>query len=134
MTDYGKLHTDSYQRANERGDKNVGHILKNQKALRQTLAQLTKDTRGYEEVLSNLNGSSIAQLERAYRALKREVRNTNPALDEFASKQKQLKLLQDRIQALNGQARQTESIFARVSDRFNRYFGMVSAGIASGTR
>ena len=78
------------KRANERGDKNVGHILKNQKALRQTLAQLTKDTRGYEEVLSNLNGSSIAQLERAYRALKREVRNTNPALDEFASKQKQL--------------------------------------------
>ena len=121
------------KRANERGDKNVGHILKNQKALRQTLAQLTKDTRGYEEVLSNLNGSSIAQLERAYRALKREVRNTNPALDEFASKQKQLKLLQDRIQALNGQARQTESIFARVSDRFNRYFGMVSAGIASVT-
>lgn len=121
------------KRANERGDKNVGHILKNQKALRQTLAQLTKDTRGYEEVLSNLNGSSIAQLERAYRALRREVRNTNPALDEFASKQKQLKLLQDRIQALNGQARQTESIFARVSDRFNRYFGMVSAGIASVT-
>lgn len=121
------------KRANERGDKNVGHILKNQKALRQTLAQLTKDTRGYEEVLSNLNGSSIAQLERAYRALKREVRNTNPALDEFASKQKQLKLLQDRIQALNGQARQTESIFARVSDRFNRYFGVVSAGIASVT-
>lgn len=121
------------KRANERGDKNVGHILKNQKALRQTLAQLTKDTRGYEEVLSNLNGSSIAQLERAYRALKREVRNTSPALEEFAAKQKQMKVLQDRIQALNGQARQTESIFTRVSDRFNRYFGVVSAGIASVT-
>lgn len=121
------------KRANERGDKNVGHILKNQKALRQTLAQLTKDTRGYEEVLSNLNGSSIAELEKAYRALRREVRNTSPALEEFAAKQKQMKVLQDRIQALNGQARQTESIFTRISDRFNRYFGVVSAGIASVT-
>ena len=121
------------KRANERGDKNVDHILKNRKALQNTLAQLTKDTRGYEKVLSNLNGSSIAELERAYRALRREVRNTSPALEEFAAKQKQMKALQDRIQALNGQARQTESIFTRVSDRFNRYFGVVSAGIASVT-
>lgn len=121
------------KRANERGDKNVDHILKNRKALQNTLAQLTKDTRGYEKVLSNLNGSSIAELERAYRALRREVRNTSPALEEFAAKQKQMKVLQDRIQALNGQARQTESIFTRVSDRFNRYFGVVSAGIASVT-
>lgn len=121
------------KRANERGDKNVDHILKNRKALQNTLAQLTKDTRGYEKVLSNLNGSSIAELEKAYRALRREVRNTSPALEEFAAKQKQMKLLQDRIQALNGQARQTESIFTRMSDRFNRYFGVVSAGIASVT-
>ena len=121
------------KRANERGDKNVDHILKNRKALQNTLAQLTKDTRGYEKVLSNLNGSSIAELEKAYRALRREVRNTSPALEEFAAKQKQMKLLQDRIQALNGQARQTESVFTRVSDRFNRYFGVVSAGIASVT-
>lgn len=121
------------KRANERGDKNVDHILKNRKALQNTLTQLTKDTRGYEKVLSNLNGSSIAELEKAYRALRREVRNTSPALEEFAAKQKQMKVLQDRIQALNGQARQTESIFTRVSDRFNRYFGVVSAGIASVT-
>lgn len=119
------------KRAKATGDSSLAQLQKQRRSFKQTLNQLTQDTRSYEKVLSNLNGSSIAQLERAYRELRREVRNTNPALDEFASKQKQLKLLQDRIQALNGQARQTESIFARVSDRFNRYFGMVSAGIAS---
>lgn len=119
------------KRAKASGDSSLAQLQKQRRSFQQTLNQLTQDTRGYEKVLSNINGSSIAQLERAYRALKREVRNTSPALEEFANKQKQLKLLQDRIQALNSQARQTESIFARVSDRFNRYFGMVSAGIAS---
>lgn len=121
------------KRAKATGDSSLAQLQKQRRSFKQTLNQLTQDTRSYEKVLNNLNGSSIAQLERAYRALRREVRNTSPALDEFASKQKQLKLLHDRIQALNGQARQTESIFARVSDRFNRYFGMVSAGIASVT-
>lgn len=121
------------KRAKATGDSSLAQLQKQRRSFKQTLNQLTQDTRSYEKVLNNLNGSSIAQLERAYRELRREVRNTSPALDEFASKQKQLKLLQDRIQALNGQARQTESIFARVSDRFNRYFGMVSAGIASVT-
>lgn len=120
-------------KANAAGDKNVAQLQKQRKSLQQTLTQLTKDTRGYEQVLKNLNGSSISQLEKAYRALRREVRNTNPALEEFASKRKQLKLLQDRIKELNGQASQTETIFTRLSDRFNRYFGVVSAGIASVT-
>lgn len=120
-------------KANAAGDKNVDKLQKQRKSLQQTLTQLTKDTRGYEQVLKNLNGSSISQLEKAYRALRREVRNTNPELDEFASKRKQLKLLQDRIKELNGQASQTETIFTRLSDRFNRYFGVVSAGIASVT-
>lgn len=121
------------KRAKATGDSSLAQLQKQRRSFKQTLNQLTQDTRGYEKVLSNLNGSSIAELERAYRALRREVRNTSPALEEFAAKQKQMKLLQDRIQALNGQARQTESIFTRISDRFNRYFGVVSAGIASVT-
>lgn len=121
------------KRAKATGDSSLAQLQKQRRSFKQTLNQLTQDTRGYEKVLSNLNGSSIAELEKAYRALRREVRNTSPALEEFAAKQKQMKVLQDRIQALNGQARQTESIFTRVSDRFNRYFGVVSAGIASVT-
>lgn len=121
------------EKANAAGDKNVDKLQRQRKSLQQTLTQLTKDTRGYEDVLKNLNGSTISQLEKAFRALKREVRNTNPELEEFANKRKQLKLLQDRIKELNGQAAQTESIFTRMSDKFNRYFGVVSAGIASVT-
>ena len=121
------------KRAKATGDSSLAQLQKQRRSFKQTLNQLTQDTRGYEKVLSNLNGSSIAELEKAYRALRREVRNTSPALEEFAAKQKQMKVLQDRIQALNGQARQTESIFTRISDRFNRYFGVVSAGIASVT-
>lgn len=121
------------KRAKATGDSSLAQLQKQRRSFKQTLNQLTQDTRGYEKVLSNLNGSSIAELEKAYRALRREVRNTSPALEEFAAKQKQMKVLQDRIQALNGQARQTESIFTRISDRFNRYFGVVTAGIASVT-
>lgn len=121
------------KRAKATGDSSLAQLQKQRRSFKQTLNQLTQDTRGYEKVLNNLNGSSIAELEKAYRALRREVRNTSPALEEFAAKQKQMKVLQDRIQALNGQARQTESTFTRISDRFNRYFGVVSAGIASVT-
>lgn len=121
------------RQANARGDRDADQMIRKRKALQKTLQQLTSDTRKYNEVTRNLNGATITQLEKAYRSLRREIRNTPPDVQAFVDKSRQLEVIRRRIAQLNGQVAQTGTLFSRMSDRFNRYFGVVSTAIASVT-
>ncbi len=96
--------------------------------------QITKvETKKFADILKNVNGSSLKELEGAAKQLKNEIRKLTPGTQEFVEKSKQLKEVNTRIvQLRNGfkgvveeQQRATLSLRG-VVDGFNKYWGFIT--------
>lgn len=103
------------------------------KSINSTVRQLKQQTYDYNNVLKNINTSSINTLEKAAKALKNELRQLTPGTQEFINKSKQLDQVRGRLDQLNGRVRETHSWFSRAGNTFNKYFGIATAAIASVT-
>ena len=103
------------------------------KSINSTVRQLKQQTYDYNNVLKNINTSSITTLEKAAKALKNELRQLTPGTQEFINKSKQLDQVRGRLDQLNGRVRETHSWFSRAGNTFNKYFGIATAAIASVT-
>lgn len=103
--------------------------------------QAKRSTWDLQQVMKNLNGTNLKDLERAQRQLTNEVRNATRATLEdkkaLQEKTRQLQLIKTEIQKVKvetGLASSTnKSLFSSMSDGFNKYFGIVTAFAASFT-
>lgn len=112
-------------------DTKVRQIDKELKSIENTQRSIRKQTFDYNNILKNLNSSTIKDLEKSSKALKNEIRQLTPETEAFIQKTKQLEQVTSRLDQLNGRYRETHSWLSRTGDKFNKYFGLVTAGIAS---
>lgn len=106
-------------------------LQKNLDDSRQALQKLHKDTKDFSQILNNINGASLKELNRLARSLKNELQSLAPNTKEFVEKSKQLQQVNSRIQQINTSMRATNSIMSRLSDSFNKYWGMATTAAAS---
>jgi len=97
-----------------------------------------KETKKFADILKNINGASLKELNSAAKQLRSEINKLTPGTQEFVNKTKQLQQVNTRIKQLTKEfkvlveeeKRATFSLKG-LADRFNKYFGMVTAGVAA---
>lgn len=80
-------------------------------ALEKSQRAINEDTKKYERILKDLNGSNLNDLQFAARKLNQEVRRLKPGTEEFVAASKKLKEVRTRMKEIEGQSRQTQSLF-----------------------
>ena len=103
--------------------------------------QITRrETKKFADVMKNINGASLKELRSAAKQLQSEINKLTPGTQAFIEKSKQLQQVNTRIRQLTNEFKGlvTEEKAATFSlkglaDGFNKYFGMVTAGIAAVT-
>lgn len=95
------------------------------------IRNVRRETFDYEKVLRNLNGASLNDLKKALRTVEiqlTKMSRTDPGYQRMAN---QAKLLRTEINQVNQTMRGQQSTMGSVAGAFNKYFSMVTAGIAS---
>lgn len=123
---------DLKRKAEEAGD------VQGYKKISAELGKAQREAKSYEKqlqdvdrVLKNLSGASINELRKAQQALTLQTNKLGRETAEYAAKSKQLKQVKDEIARINAETRATTSGFSQMANGFNKYFSMVTAGIAS---
>lgn len=80
-------------------------------ALEKSQRAINEDTKKYERILKDLNGSNLNDLQFAARKLNQEVRRLKPGTEEFVAASKKLKEVRTRMKEIESQSRQTQSVF-----------------------
>jgi TP901 family phage tail tape measure protein len=103
------------------------------KKLTREANRLQREVIDVNDVLKNLSGASINQLNGAMRRLNAEMRNMSRNDPGFAKKEKQAAKLRAELDKATGRARAHSNGLGKLADSFNRYFGMATAAVATFT-
>lgn len=125
-------------------ENDLGGFRQKEKELRLVQTQmknLKKETFDVERVLSRLNGSSFNDLTKAQRQLnselKRMSKNTQEELNLYNQKIAKLKQIDTQLGKVKNEMhavdRAQNNWLSRGADQFNKYFGVVTAGVAAFT-
>lgn len=103
--------------------------------------QITRrETKKFADVMKNINGASLKELRSAAKQLQSEINKLTPGTHAFIAKSKQLQEVNTRIRQLTNEfkglvveEKQATFSLKGLADGFNKYFGMVTAGIAAVT-
>ena len=134
---YEQAAADAYQA----GDKALGDkMTKNAERLRKEFSVAKKEMKDFGDFMKSLNSKTLNELKSAAKQLERQIRNLTPASEDYIKKSEQLRQVNTRIKELQGsfkglveeEKRATFSLKG-LADGFNKYFGMVTAGIAAVT-
>ena len=97
-----------------------------------------RETKKFADVMKNINGASLKELNSAAKQLRSEINKLTPGTQEFITKSKQLQEVNTRINQLKGsfkglvaEEKAATVSLKGLSEGFNRYFGMITAGIAA---
>jgi TP901 family phage tail tape measure protein len=101
------------------------------KATDNAMRNIRQTTYDYNQVLKNLNGSSLNDLQKTAKLLRNEMKLLGGDTKEFAEKSKQLDVVSNRINQLNGRTKETHSWLSRAGNSFNKYWGLATTAIAS---
>lgn len=111
---------------------------KEAKRVKKTLDEVTRQTKTFEDVLKNINSASLKDLKTAAKDLRAQISKLNPDTKEFVEKSKQLQQVNTRVKSLEDafrgvvvEEKQATLSLKGLADGFNKYFGMVTAGIAA---
>jgi len=122
--------------ANEAGDgKAFTKLSKELKETQKEMKQLAKDSFDLKKVLDNLSGSSMKDLAKAKKELDKQlgsptiVRNSK----EWKELSGQLKAVKSEMANLNNENKAGESGLSRMANGFNKYFAVITAGLAAVT-
>jgi TP901 family phage tail tape measure protein len=113
--------------------KKLAALQKDHKTLEATQKNVTKATYDYSNVLKNLNGSTLRELEKAKKALRAQLQHLTPETQKYINTAKQVQQVDSRIRQLNGALREQQSGWSRLATTFNRYATMLGVSIASFT-
>ncbi|MCR5037847.1 MAG: phage tail tape measure protein [Bacteroidales bacterium] len=99
-----------------------------------------RETKKFADVMNNINGATLKELNSAAKQLKGEINKLTPGTQAFIDKSKQLQQVNTRITQLRGsfkglveEEKQATFSLKGLADGFNKYFGMVTAGVAAVT-
>lgn len=122
----------------EQGKKDTAGYKKQQKDLEQTSKQYgayqfkIKET---ERVLKNLSGATYKELDAVRKVLRRELQEASRGTDDYTRKLKLYNNVQKEVtlaqKEMNGQYGRQPSAMSKMTDGFNKYFGIATAFIAS---
>jgi TP901 family phage tail tape measure protein len=105
------------------------------KLINQQMRQLKAETFNVAQVMKNLNGTNLNDLQRSQRAITAELSKMSRGTSEYVAKSKQLQLVQAEIRKvkneMNGMSASQAGFFSRLTDGFNKYFGIVTTLAAS---
>lgn len=97
-----------------------------------------RETKKFADVMKNINGASMKELRSAAKQLQSEINKLTPGTQAFIEKSKQLQQVNTRIRQLTNEfkglvveEKQATFSLKGLADSFNKYFGMVTAGIAA---
>lgn len=124
----------SLQDAFEAGDvKSYEKHKKELSAIQKEAKQIEKQMWDIDKVMRNLGGATPRELKRAFNQLNRELNSgdVKRGSSEWKALTANLKRVKSEMQRVNNEIRTTQPLLSRVSDGFNKYFGIITAGIAS---
>jgi TP901 family phage tail tape measure protein len=111
--------------------KRIREVSKELRAIDGETKKIQRATFSYQEVLDNLSGASLKDLNKAYRKLRAEASGLNRETEEYKLKASQMSRVQAEIgkvrTEMRGAAKQTESFgmkMGRLADKFNRFAAM----------
>ena len=136
--EYQKLQKQALE-AYKAGDQALGKKLDAQaQKLTKDIEITRRETKKFGDILKNINGASLKELRSAAKQLQGEINKLTPGTQAFITKSKQLQEVNTRIRTLTGSfkglvAEEKSAAFSLkgLADGFNKYFGMVTAGIAA---
>ena len=99
-----------------------------------------RETKKFADIMKNINGASLKELRSAAKQLQSEINKLTPGTQAFITKSKQLQEVNTRIRQLTNEFKglvveEKQAAFSvkGLADGFNKYFGMVTAGVAAVT-
>lgn len=125
--------------AKKAGNEALGRQLDAQaQKLKKDIQVTAVETKKFADIMKNINGATLKELTGAAKQLRSEINKLKPGTQEFITKSKQLKEVNTRINQLKGsfQGLVAEEKAASLSLKnlatgFNKYFTLVSTGIAA---
>lgn len=125
--------------AKKDGNAALGDALnKKAREVKKTLNDVTTQTKTFDNILKNLNSASLKDLRTAAKDLRAQIAKLTPGTQEFINKSKQLqqvntrvRSLEDAFRAVNTEEKRAGLSLSSLTDKFNKYFGVVGAGLAS---
>ncbi len=111
--------------------KRVSLINKELRATNKSIREVNKSTFSYEQVLNDLSGASVRDLNKAMRKLRAETDQLNRKTKEYQEKSASMKKIQGELKRVRTEMRQTKKEadtlgkkIGRVADGFSRYSGL----------
>ena len=102
------------------------------------LSKAEKSLKGFRDTLRHLDKASINDLTNAKRALNDQIRKLTPGTKEYIAATADYKKVNARLQSLNNAYKQVDasqkglrSGISKLTDTFNKYFGVVTTTIAA---
>lgn len=99
-----------------------------------------RETKKFADVMKNINGASLKELRSAAKQLQSEINKLTPGTQAFITKSKQLQEVNTRIRqlttsfkGLTEEEKRSTLTMKGLADSFNKYFGIVTTGIATVT-
>lgn len=132
---YEKAAADAYKASDKAlGDK----MAKKAKELRKEFSVTTKEMKDFSNMMKSLNSKSLNELKQAASQLKKQISQLAPGTQQFIEKSKQLQQVNSRIKSLEmsfkgvvAEEKRATLSLQGLADGFNKYFGMVTAGMAA---
>ncbi|NCB47467.1 phage tail tape measure protein, partial [bacterium] len=95
------------------------------------LKKFERDTISVEKTLLNLNKVSQKDLQKALAQARKEMQGLDRDSAQYAAKKKNFETIRNEVNKVNGSLKDQQGLFGKLSGGFNKYFGMVTAGLAS---
>lgn len=139
LEDELKKYRDAAEDAYEHGNKALGdEMTKKAERLASEFKSTKKEMKDFSDFMKNLNSKSLNELKSAATQLKNQIKGLAPGTQEFIDKTKQLQQVNTRVKQLESSfkglvAEEKQATFSikGLADGFNKYFGMLTAGIAA---
>lgn len=80
-------------------------------ACNKSMTAIKRETKDWSDVLNNLNGSTLGELQKAASGLNKQLRNLKPGTQEFIDKSQQLKQVKERMGEIQGKSKEVQNLF-----------------------
>lgn len=106
-------------------------LSKELRAVKAEMKSVSQQTKDVGLVMKNLKTAPLKDLQMASRKLTKELNGMTRGTKEFTAKSAQLKKVSAELKKVRFAARDTRSAIGRMTDGFNKFFPIVTAGAAS---
>jgi hypothetical protein len=110
--------------------KQLALLQKEHKSLEAAQKSVTKSTYDYAQVLKNLNGSTLRELEKAKKALRAQLQHLVPDTQKYIDKTKELQQVDARVRQLNAGMREQRTVWQNITAAAGKFFPV--AALATG--